>query len=163
MKKTQNFTALMTRIAELRRRLEQGNSSSVQFLIYTMIMVIMVAFLYDMSHLAVGVTMGRSALTAAAQEAGKNINAGLFADSQYVVLDFAAMTRANQVATSMSNGRVVVNNVVLADPGVAPAIKVNGTVLIPTPSLAALFGINGYTINMSVTAAPTWGIENEGS
>ena len=89
---------------------------------YTMVLTTMIAFLYDMSSVALGITIGRTALSAAAQDAAKSINPGIFVSSQVIVLDFAAFAQAQNVASAVSQGRVIVDSVELANISVAPAV-----------------------------------------
>ncbi len=149
-------------LLRLASKFESGLATQVQALAYTMVLTTMIAFLYDMSSVALGITIGRTALSAAAQDAAKSINPGIFASSQVIVLDFAAFAQAQNVASAVSQGRVIVDSVELANTSVAPAVKVTGRVRVATPSMGALLGINGYELPLSVTASPAWGIEQEG-
>ena len=145
---------------KLARYFESGFATQIQALAYTMALTTMIAFLFDMSNVALGITIGRTALTAAAQDAAKLISPVEFVSSQVVLLDQDSVrSHAQSVASTIGKGRVQVDSVQTTSNG----IQISGRVRVLTPSMGALLGINGYEIPLTITAAPSFGIEHEGT
>jgi len=137
---------------------EEGQSFTVMFLIMLPILLLVLGISHDLGNVAAGAVIAQNAADLAAQEAGKRVDVGHFAQYQEIRLRPEAGLVAQQVADDLTGGAFRVDAVYVQ----GDVVVVEGRVNVRTPFLRAFLGIPHVTRPVQGVAEAAHGAEGWG-
>lgn len=121
---------------------ESGKTFIVMLLVILPVLLLVLGVAHDLGNAAVGVTIAQNAADLGAQEAGKVIDAGYFAQYQEIRLrQPEAAYAAADVAADLTEGTFQVDDVYIRN----SVVVVEGRVTVRTPFLRTFLGIPSIT------------------
>jgi hypothetical protein len=148
-------------ISAFKRLAETGFTVAIQSIYYTMMIFVFFALIFDFGNVGYVYTISSNAARLAAQDAAKDINQDAFINSQLILLNDDAVTRAQDFVSEMTNGKMTIVDVSLSQPD-KKYILVRAMVNANLPVLNSLFGMQPVQIPVQAFAEPAYGINEEG-
>ena len=147
---------------KVKRVAEAGYTVAVQSIYYTVLIFTFFAFIFDFGNVGYVYTISSNAARLAAQDAAKNIDQQWFIDTQEIRLSPDALTRAQEIVSGMTDGKMTVTEVTISHLDTRDVIILRAASFASLPVLNSLFGMRPVVIPVQAFAEPAYGINEEG-
>jgi hypothetical protein len=152
----------MKQFRRMWQQAESGYTVTVQAIYYVFVLYLFFALIYDFGQAGYVFTVASNAARMAAQDAAKNIDEDIFVIDQEVRLNDGALASAQEVADTMTGGRMTITSLRVSELDARDVIVVQGTAVAHLPILGAAFGMPTISIPVEGYAEPAYGIAEEG-